>query len=62
MTQKGIETGIHYKPIHTMTLYKQKMKLPITDKIGTQIVSLPTHPNLTDENIDFIIKCVNQFT
>ena len=62
MTQKGIETGIHYKPIHTMTLYKQKMKLPITDKIGTQIVSLPTHPNLTDDNIDFIIKCVNQFT
>jgi dTDP-4-amino-4,6-dideoxygalactose transaminase len=62
MTQKGIETGIHYKPIHKMTLYKQKMKLPITDKIATHIVSLPTHPNLTDKNIDFIIKCVNQFT
>ncbi len=61
MAQKGIETGIHYKPIHKMTLYKQKIKLPVTDKITTQIVSLPTHPNLTEHNIDFIIKCVNQF-
>jgi len=61
MAKKGIETGIHYKPIHHMTMYKQKIKLKITDEISKKIVSLPTHPNLQQKDIKFIIKCVNQF-
>jgi perosamine synthetase len=61
MAKKGIETGIHYKPIHHMTMYKQKRKLEITDKISKKIVSLPTHPNLEKKDIEFIIKCVNEF-
>ena len=61
MAKNGIETGIHYKPIHHMTMYKQKKGLKITDKISTKIVSLPTHPNLEKKDIEFIIKCVNEF-
>jgi len=61
MAKKGIETGIHYKPIHHMTMYKQKTKLKITDNISSKIVSLPTHPNLEKKDIEFIIKCVNEF-
>ena len=60
--EKGIETGIHYKPIHQMTFYKNKIKLPITDTIGKEIVSIPIHPNLTEEDVDFIIKQVNNFS
>ena len=59
LLKKGIETGIHYKPIHTFSLYKSKIKLPITEKVGKEIVSLPTHPNLTKENIEKIIKTIN---
>ena len=61
MMKKGIETGIHYKPVHHMTRYKQKTLLPITDKTSTEIVSLPTHPNLKQDDVDFIIKCINEF-
>ena len=61
MLKKGIETGTHYKPIHKFSMYKQKKKLPITEKIGRKIVTLPTHPNLKDKDIDFIIKYVNEF-
>lgn len=61
MTEIGIETGIHYKPVHKMTMYKTNAKLPTTEKIGKQIVTLPTHPNLTEENLTKIIKAVNKF-
>jgi len=61
MTKEGIETGIHYKPIHEMIMYRQKRKLPITEELSKKIISLPTHPNLKDNDIDFIIKSVNKF-
>ena len=62
LSQKSIETGIHYKPIHHMTFYKKRIKLPITDSVGKEIMSIPIHPNLSDEDIDFIIKQINNFS
>ena len=62
MNDKNIEIGIHYKPVHQMTLYKNLARLPITEKIGKQIVSLPIHPNLTESQIDYIIKTINEFS
>ena len=61
MSEIGIETGIHYKPIHKMTMYKDAAKLPITETVGQQIVTLPTHPNLTDDDLTKIIESVNKF-
>ncbi len=61
MSELGIETGVHYRPIHTMSMYKKyKAYLPITEKIGNQIVSLPTHPNLKDEDVSYIISEINK--
>jgi len=62
MNEKKIEVGIHYKPVHQMTLYKNHVKLPITESIGKQIISLPIHPNLTNSDVDRIIENVNRFT
>ncbi len=61
MEKEKIETGIHYKPIHTMTFYKNKIKLPITEKIGKEVVSIPIHQNLTESEIHRIVKAVNKF-
>jgi len=62
MNDQGIETGIHYKPIHKMTMYKKKnIKLPETDRIEEHIVSIPTHPNLNNDDVDYIISSINKF-
>lgn len=61
MKAQNVETGIHYKPIHTMSLYKKKLNLPITEEVGKQIVSIPIHPNLSENDIDMIIRLVNKF-
>ncbi|MGY5151471.1 MAG: DegT/DnrJ/EryC1/StrS family aminotransferase [Candidatus Nitrosopumilus sp. bin_6a] len=62
MEVEKIEVGIHYKPIHKMTYYKNKIKLPITEKIGNEVISIPIHQNLKDDEIEKIIKTVNKFS
>ena len=57
----GIETGVHYKPIHQMSFYNSRTKLPETEKVANEIVSIPIHPNLTDDDVDYIIKSINKF-
>jgi len=62
MKNMGIETGIHYKPIHKMKFYSIKKKLPVTDDISSKIVSIPMHPKLNDNDVDRIIKLTNKFS
>ena len=61
MNENGIEVGIHYKPAHQMSLYRNQTKLPVTEEFGKKIVSLPIHPNLTNSDVDKIIKSVNKY-
>ena len=42
-----------------MIHYKSKIKLPITEQVTKEIVSIPTHPNLTNSKIDKKIHAVN---
>lgn len=60
MFNAGIETGIHYRPVHTMSLYKKNISLPITEAAGKEIVSIPIHQNLSDVEVNRIIRTVNQ--
>ena len=60
--KNGIQTGTHYKPIHTFKLYNSKVKLPVTEKVGKEIVTLPIHPNLTNNQLEKIILLSNKFS
>ena len=61
MWEAGIETGTHYKPIHTMKMYQKNIILPNTENIGKQIVTIPIHPNLKTSDIDKIVNSINKF-
>lgn len=65
LTSKGIEAGTHYRPIHTMTAYRDRSttsKVPITDEIGRKIITIPIHPNMSEDDVSFVIKTINSFT
>ena len=62
MQSAGIETGIHYRPVHTLSLYKKNIQLPITEKVGNEIVSVPIHPNLSENEIYKIVNTVNKLS
>jgi len=61
LSDVGIETGTHYKPIHLMKMYKKSISLPITERVGKQIVTIPIHPNLKNSEVEKIINSVNKF-
>ncbi len=62
MRENGIETGIHYRPLHKMKLFSKKEKLPITDKVENEIVSIPIHPNLSEKDVEKIITLTNKLS
>ncbi|TDE11543.1 DegT/DnrJ/EryC1/StrS family aminotransferase [Dyadobacter psychrotolerans] len=64
LENKGIQTNIHYPlPIHKQQAYAHlnDEQLPLTEKIHREVISLPLHPRLTDDEISYVIQSVNQF-
>ena len=63
LKERGIETGIHYPvPVHRQPCLKSDVHLPITEKYVDEILSLPMHPQLTDEQVDCVASEVRNFT
>lgn len=61
---KGVGTNIHYPvPPHKQECYREwnGMSLPVTEKIHRCEMSLPMSPCLTDEQVAWVIDCVNGF-
>ena len=64
LKEKGIATNIHYKfPTHTTKAFKDEHteKLPRTEYICNNILSLPCYFTLSERNQNFIIKAVKEF-
>jgi dTDP-4-amino-4,6-dideoxygalactose transaminase len=63
LMEAGIPTAVYYaKPLHRQTAYKRFPTadggLPVSDRLATEVVSLPMHPYLTVEVQDRIIGAV----
>lgn len=57
----GIETGIHYKPNHLLKLYGEgSERLPITEQMYGELLSLPLHPGVTTEHVDGVCVVVQR--
>jgi dTDP-4-amino-4,6-dideoxygalactose transaminase len=62
LKQQGIAAAIHYPmPVHLQPAYNNGQKLPITEKITKEILSLPMYPELTEEQTQKIIDAVKGF-
>ena len=62
LASKGISSGVHYRvPAHKMPYFKKVPTLPVTERIVNEILSLPIHPLLTEEEQKEIISAVKGF-
>lgn len=62
LLKKGIQTLIHYPiPVHMQMAYKPQERLPVTEKICNQILSLPINPWLKESEVITISECTNRF-
>jgi dTDP-4-amino-4,6-dideoxygalactose transaminase len=57
---KGIQTSVHYPPIHTFTQYRSAMrrKLPQTDAVANRILTLPLYGRMSDDQVEAVIESV----
>lgn len=60
LLSKGIQTGIHYVPNHLLKFFKKDniSSFPVTDEIVSEILTLPLHPDLNEDNISMIAKAI----
>ena len=63
LMKNGIEPGVHYTPLHLMTYYKNMgynpKEFPVTEKIASEILTLPIYPSLSESNLETIISCIS---
>jgi len=62
MKSNGIQTSIHYPPIHKFKTYtggsEALYNLPITENVAGREVTLPLYPGLTEENVADVVHAV----
>jgi len=66
LAERDIETGIHYPvPIHRqpawLRTFGEGPALPRAERAARQILSLPVHPDLTDEEVERVADAVSSF-
>ncbi len=66
LNDHGIPCGVYYPiPLHSQKAYKDdrynEADFPVTNQLVKEVISLPMHTELDDEQIDFITKTVIDF-
>ncbi len=62
LKERDIETAINYIPNHFHSFYKEeKTFLPVTEKVFEEILTLPLHCRLSDEDVEKVIEGVKSW-
>lgn len=64
LRERGVGTGVYYPiPVHRqkpfIALGYGDERFPVTDELTAQVVSIPVHPSLTDDEVARVIEAVN---
>ena len=58
----GIYTTLRYHPLHLNPLYQQiDKRLPQCEQLNEDALSIPIHPRLTDQEVEYIIAKIKAF-
>ncbi len=61
LIKHNIECGVHYKPNHLLSKYNLGYALQVTEKIYEQILTLPCHYDLTEDEQHYVIEKIKDF-
>jgi dTDP-4-amino-4,6-dideoxygalactose transaminase len=65
LKQQGIQTSIHYPPVHRFSIYEEEWKrraipLPITEEVASRQVTLPLYPTMREEQVHWVAQAVKE--
>lgn len=64
MSERGVATNVHYKPMPMMTAYKAKgwdiKDFPNTYDYYKNLITLPFHTFLSDDDVNYVCECLKE--
>jgi dTDP-4-amino-4,6-dideoxygalactose transaminase len=64
LAEENIGTSIHFLPVHTLTYYRERFPdqpaLPVAERAGREVLSLPLSPAHSDEDIADAIEALRR--
>jgi dTDP-4-amino-4,6-dideoxygalactose transaminase len=56
----GVQTSMHYPPIHHFSAYRSESELPLTDEYARRAVTLPLFPGIGEEQIELVVRTLGE--
>lgn len=61
--KKGIQTSVHYQPVHLFSIYRsrfgyEKGDLGLTEWVSEHEVTLPLYPSMKEEDVFYVVGCL----
>jgi dTDP-4-amino-4,6-dideoxygalactose transaminase len=64
LAEENIATSIHFLPVHTLSAYRElfpgQPSLPVAERAGAQVLSLPLSPAHSDEDVADVIDALRR--
>jgi len=65
LKRAGVESGLHYIPLHLLTYYKTKYSLRVNDfpvalRSYQQVLSLPIYPSMSDKDVKYVCEKIKK--
>lgn len=61
LKEKGVETGIHYKPNHLLTRFFSEQSLPVTEELYSLLLTLPCHLGVDNDAAKYVVDMIKEF-
>jgi len=67
LQKKGVGVAVNFRAIHLLSYYRQTFgykrgMFPVAERIGDSTITLPLYPGLSDAEIEYVIRAVNEST
>jgi dTDP-4-amino-4,6-dideoxygalactose transaminase len=64
LASRGVQSSIHYPPVHRFTCYRKpasrQVSLRITESLGKRLLSLPLYPQMSREQVEYVHKALRE--
>jgi dTDP-4-amino-4,6-dideoxygalactose transaminase len=54
LAERGIQTSVHYPPVHRLSAYEERVELPVTEEYAKRALTLPLFPTITEEQVELV--------
>jgi dTDP-4-amino-4,6-dideoxygalactose transaminase len=63
LKERGIGTGLHFLAAHLLSYYRKTFSykegdLPVAERVGNRILSLPLFPDMKDEDVSDVVRAI----